>query len=196
MPGGGDLAIDASATYGYHRNDVDRETMLGTAGSRYNAQDFSLLGRVGYEFTVAERATVTPVFATEYTHLRTDSFSESGAGLADLDVDSMNHDSFRTRLGTSLAYAFDVDETTIVPEVFAGWEREFADVDVDVSSQFAAGSPLFTTHARGVGRDTLRTTAGITAMKGTHFTLFVRYKGGFQSGRSSHGVVGGLDIRF
>jgi T5SS/PEP-CTERM-associated repeat protein len=195
-PGGGDFFVDGAATYGYHRNKIDRATITGTARSRYDAHDISVLGQAGYDFGIFKRTVLTPLLGVEYVHLRTDSFRESGAGSANLDVNSMTTDSLRVRLGGKLAHALEFDELTLVPEIFAGFAYEFLDTDADIRSRFIAGGPSFTTRSQGVGRESLQVSAGFTAMAGTYITLFVRYEGEFQSGRTSHGVIGGLDIRF
>lgn len=195
-PGGGNLFIDAAATWGWHQNEIDRETILGTASSRYDAYDISAFAVVGYDIPVFKRTVLTPTIGVDYTHLRTDSFSESGAGSANLRVDSMTTDSLRLRLGASIAHAFEFGETTIVPEVFAGWAYEFLDNDMDLSSRFIAGGPAFTTQAEGLGRSSILVTGGFSAMAGTAMTLYANYVGEFQSDRTSHGVIAGLDIRF
>lgn len=195
-PGGGNLFIDASATWGWHRNEVDRETMAGTASSSYDAYDISAFGQVGYDLPVHERTVLTPAIGVDYMHLRTESFSESGAGDANLRLDSRTHDSLRLRIGATLSHVLEFDDTTIVPEIFAGWSYEFLDTDVDLRSRFAAGGPAFATRSEGVGRDSILVSGGLSAMAGTAMTLFVRYEGEFQSDRTSHAVIGGLDIRF
>jgi len=195
-PGGGALFVDAAATYGYHRNEMDRNTLVGTARSRYDAYDISVSGQAGYEFTVGDNLFITPLLGAEYTHLRTDSFRESGAGAANLAVSSMTTDSMRVRLGGRVAHIFEFDETILVPELYAGWAYEMLDTDVDLQSRFIAGGPSFATRAAGVNRNALQVSGGFTAMAGTYMTLFIRYEGEFQSDRTNHGIVGGVDIRF
>ncbi len=197
-PGGGDLFIDGSATYGYHRIEMNRNVLVpmpGTATADYDAHDLSALLQAGYDFRLGESTVLTPIGGVEYTHLRTDSFEESGSG-ANLDVDSQNINSLRLRLGAKVAHAVVVGDTTIVPEIYGGWAHEFLDTDLDVRSRFVAGGPDFTTRTAGVGRGALQVGAGFTAMAGTYITLYVRYEGEFQSDRDSHGVVGGLNINF
>lgn len=196
MPGGGDLFVDGAFTYGYHRNEMDRETIMGTARSRYDAQDLSALAHVGYDFEVYEGLLITPQLGGEYSHLRTDSFRERGAGNANLAVSSMSHDSMRVRVGSKVSYALQYRDTTFIPELYAGWSYELLDNDIDLRSSFIAGGPAFTTRTSGIGRDSIDVSAGFTATAGTYFTLYVRYEGAFQSNRTSHGIVGGLDIRF
>ncbi len=195
-PGGGDFFLNAGASYGYHRNDMDRETVMGTANSRYDAHDFSVHAQAGYDFAVHERTVLTPLLGAAYTHLRTDSFRERGAGNANLRVDSMTTDSLQVRVGARAAHAMDVGELVLIPEVSASFAYELLDDDRDMQSSFVAGSPAFTTRANGVGRESLQFTAGFSAVAGTYITLYVRYEGEFQSDRTSHGVIGGLDFRF
>jgi len=195
-PGGGDLFIDVAASYGYHTNDVERTTLLGTARSRSHANDLSVIAHAGYELTIAERTVLTPRLGASYTHLRSNSFNERGAGAANLSVESMTTDSLQLQLGASLAHALQFNTLTIIPEVYAGWSHEVLDTDLDVRSRFSAGSPVFTTRTAGTGRDTFQLSAGFTALANSYIALYLRYEGEFLKESSNHGVIGGLSIRF
>ena len=84
-------------TFGYNTYSDNRNLSFGgtgaTATSNPNGQQYVGDLDFGYDFHPNQHWAVGPTLGIEYTHLDIDSFHESGAGDADLAVNSQSADS-------------------------------------------------------------------------------------------------------
>ena len=191
----GAFYLDAMASYAWYDNDSRRDTGLGTAKGDYDSEVFSVQAEAGYGFDL-EPATVTPFVGVRYTEAMTDSFEESGAGAANLDVDSGDAESFTTTLGVDLSAEFHASEdVAIIPEIRAGWEHEFEDSRQSIGASFA-GAPAssFTVVGSEVADDSAVVGAGLTVDVAQTWQLFVDYDARLNEDVQQHAVSGGVKL--
>jgi subtilase-type serine protease len=192
----GAFYLDALVSYAWYDHDSRRDTgPTGTAKGDYDSEVFSVQGEAGYAFDLMP-ATVTPFLGARYTRAMTDSYDESGAGAANLDVDSENASSFTTTLGVDLSAEFMAGEGVyIIPELRLGWEHEFNDDHQSIGANFAGvPSSGFTVIGSDVARDSAIVGAGITVDIDRTWQLFLDYDGRINEDYDQHAVSGGVKL--
>jgi len=85
--------------------------------------------------------------------------------------------------------------TTLIPQVYGGWAHEYL-LDDSLVAQFVGGETPFSIDRGGVFRDAGIVSAGLTAVRNKHTSLFTRYEGEFSSGGHFNAVELGLTHQF
>jgi len=148
----------------------------------------------GYDFHVNEW-TVTPTTSFQYICYHNESFKETGAGAAGLNVDAATSHSLRSKLGVTLSTVTELYETKVVPELFVGWAHEFID-DEDIKARFVEGTAKFTTDVDDDWDDSVYFGAGISTLLKENISAFVRYEGEHSSGKSINALHVGITVLF
>lgn len=160
----------------YGRNSYDNNRIaLGTSNtSSPKGDQFALQGTFGVDYRFGAW-TVTPEVGAQYTTVRVDGFTESGA--AALVVDSDKADSLRSSLGARFRYDMLSAWGKVTPELRASWQHEFLDKERDVRASFVDQTlpGNFATTAAGSGTDFGVLGAGLTANVADRTQLTVGY---------------------
>jgi outer membrane autotransporter protein len=193
-----DFFLDGAVSFGYHKNEIKRDIKFGTinriAESYYHAYDLSTYIGGGYNFHINEW-TVTPTTSVQYICYIRESFEETGAGAAGLNLDAATSESLRSKLGVTLSTVTKLYGTKIVPELFTGWAHEFMD-DEDIQARFVQGAARFTTDVDGNRDDSVYFGAGVSALLNKNISAFVRYEGEYSSGDGMNSLNVGINILF
>ncbi|WP_050031364.1 autotransporter outer membrane beta-barrel domain-containing protein [Verrucomicrobium sp. BvORR034] len=130
---------------------LDRSARSDPDGTEF----FTLLG-TGYDFH-AGNFTFGPSLSAQYTKLKLDEFTESGADTLDLRVRDAEEESLRTYLGGRIAYTIKVnDRFTVIPELRAFWEREFLQGGENLNASLNGGNgPAFSYVTEEPGKDAM-----------------------------------------
>jgi len=132
-----------------------------TAQGDYSGQAYTGFATTGYHF-FTQGFTITPLASLQYTHVNVDSYSETGAGGLDLNVDSQSYDFLESGLGVHAARPFSYSNGTFVPEVHAEWFHELLNPTLQNTTTFTGGSPSSTTPGFSTADDTLDVGGGLT----------------------------------
>jgi autotransporter-associated beta strand protein len=180
---------------------TDRKVILPgvdrTANGSPNGYQFGGDLDGGYEFHRGNW-TFGPSAGLTYLNLGIDSFSEGGAGAANLDVDDQSTDSLRSRLGATVRYQDRIGGVVLTPHLNAYWQHEFLDGQTNISSGFE-GLPggSFVVQTPSGDRDTALVDLGLDAQITGNLTLFLDY--GAEAGGSTffgQSATGGLKLVF
>jgi len=121
--------------------------------------------------------TFGPTAGLQYVHMSTDSFTEQGAGLIDLNVNSHDNDSLRSRLGGRVYYAASDGSVTWRPFLDASWQHEFMENSNSLTSQFdGAGVGTFTVSAPNDSRESALISVGTDIDIDQNSTVFTAYR--------------------
>ncbi len=113
----------------------------GTAESDYSSDVWQLYGEVGWKANIGTDFSFVPFVGINYMYGESDSFLESGAGGANLDVDQATGRSLASLLGVRLTGNNLLSgNTTLIPHARIAWQHEFLDQIWSVSG-FFAGQP-------------------------------------------------------
>jgi autotransporter-associated beta strand protein len=150
---------------------VNRTATGSTSGTQFGGD---LDG--GYEFH-KNNWTFGPSAGLTYVNLGIDSFNESGAGAADLNINNQSTDSLRSRLGGTVSYQGKIGSIVLTPYFNAFWQHEFLDNPTLITSQFQGlpGGTFSVQTTRG-DSDNALLGAGVNADVTKNVTLFVDYQ--------------------
>jgi uncharacterized protein YhjY with autotransporter beta-barrel domain len=187
-------------SFGYNQYSNTRDIAFAgeTASSKPNGQQYVGDLDFGYDFHPDRSWIVGPTLGVTYTHLDIDSFSETGAPLADLSVQDQSADSLRSRLGGHLIYQTEAGNVLLQPNLTAMWQHEFLDNGSGITSSFNdfSTSP-FTIQTAAPSRDSALIGVGLTATINNSMAFYLNYLADVgASDYFAQSVVGGLKARF
>ena len=185
------LYVRGSVGVGYHSADTERfvATVGQTAEADYSATGIGSRIEAGYAFEVGEAATLTPFGGLDYEYLRRNSFSESGAGAANLEVDRENEYSLRSQAGVRFDKAFETTNGYMAPYVEAAWVHEHGDRSSRMNTAFAGDTATgFTIDGPSLSRNRARIAVGLDARLNGDSFLNVGYQGEIAGSDDLHAV--------
>jgi uncharacterized protein with beta-barrel porin domain len=118
-----------------------------TTGNQLNAY-----GEAGYDLK-PNPFIVTPVVSLAYSGLWLNGYGESGAGSLNLDVASQNATSLQTGVGLKVVAPCRVGGATMIPQVYATYQHEFATNSRGLIASLSQGGGTFTFQTDAPSRD-------------------------------------------
>ncbi|HTT08534.1 MAG TPA: autotransporter domain-containing protein [Gammaproteobacteria bacterium] len=151
--------FDGIVDFGFHEYDSKRVINIGgfsdTATASYDGWQYTVKGEGGYPLHW-DAMTAVPLISLTYSHLSTDSYTETSVAGAALKVDNDDVDSFRTGLGGKLFIPLVMTKDFgSALELHAVWQHEFGDTSQDATASFAAGGNAFNTRGINIGRESV-----------------------------------------
>jgi len=194
--------LDAYAGGAYNSYDTTRVFNIGgvnrTAEGSPDGLEFdgSLIG--GYDIKLGGGWILSPYTGVQYTHVGIDSYTETGGGAINLNVDETSAESLRSNLGVVLSWSGEAGGITWRPEVRAAWQHEFLDGIETVNSRFASGAAtLFATRlGDDIADDSAFVGAGINADFTNTVSAFLSYDAEANPDYLVHSINGGFTIQF
>jgi outer membrane autotransporter protein len=195
--------LDGALIYAHDFDDVARNIVLTslsrTATSHPGDDDILLDAGISRPFEVAALR-ITPRAGLSYFHADASSFSESGAGSLDLNVEPNAFDALRSRVEIAAARALPFDIPSAVIELRAAWTHDFLDDRGAFAATFA-GAPTvgFTQIGAAPGRDTANLGGALSVVIAENsavgrLTGFVRYNVSFSAHQVIHAGAAGLTL--
>jgi outer membrane lipase/esterase len=127
-----------------------------------------------------------------------DSFTEEGSDPVDLQVDKVETDSLRSRLGGHVSYVFHTGNVLLTPHLDASWQHEFMNQSQGITSQFTSvGVGSFTINTPQPSRDSALIDGGLSADLNGQVSLYLDYL--VQAGQSNYfgqAVQAGVKVGF
>jgi len=145
------------------RRDINIGSFSGIARSKFDDDMFSTGFEIGRKLAFGS-GRLTPSIGLHYIHLSSPSVTESGAGDANLVIQSQSYNSLRLPIGARLSRNTWGGSVMWTPEVRAFYIREMADASVRTSTAFAgeAGVPFYA-ESGNWGRNSGRFGVGLNA---------------------------------
>lgn len=144
----GPLKIDLLAGYGYHRYSSTRRIVFGsidrTASGYFDGHQLSMLISAAYPLQPLPWLTVEPVAGLYGSGLWQDSYTESGAGAADLRVASAASWSLQSHLGPRVRARFDLGGNRLELQLSAFWSHAVDTGNHGLTASFAGTDGGFT----------------------------------------------------
>jgi len=193
----------ANGLFTYTRNEYKTERKIvipgvdRTANGSPGGNQFGINADGGYEFHRGDW-TFGPNVGLSYVNLGIDSFSESGADSANLNVDSQSLHSLRSRVGGTVRYKAKAGSVALIPHMSVFWQHEFLNETTAITSAFKgipAGS--FSVRTTEGDRDSALLGLGLDAEINETITLFLSYNA--EAGGESYfgqSATGGVKIAF
>ncbi|OZA34938.1 MAG: hypothetical protein B7X82_02910 [Hydrogenophilales bacterium 17-64-65] len=157
--------VQAAVTAGVNDYESTRHIVFPgvnrTATSDYSGQQYSGIVTVGKHYQVNE-TTITPLASLQATHLRVGSYTESGAGAANLRVESQDYNFVQSTLGVKAERVIRSGSSTFSPEVHAKWLHDFRSTTMEQNAAFTGGGASFNAQGIEQDRDLFNVGAGVT----------------------------------
>ncbi|MFH1878501.1 MAG: autotransporter domain-containing protein [Candidatus Omnitrophota bacterium] len=142
--------IDAALPFACNTYDTSRHIAVGAldriAEGKYNGQQYSGYIGGGYKFS-GKKIDLTPLASFQYTHLRLNSYTESGAGAASLHIDPQDYNVAQTGVGIKIGYPVALKRGfgTLTPELKFKWLYDWIGDAQQATSTFTGGGGSFST---------------------------------------------------
>lgn len=132
-----------------------------TATSDYTGQQYTGIVTLGRHFELNE-TTITPLASLQASHIRVGSYTESGAGDANLRVESQDYNFVQSTLGVKAERVIRSGNSTYSPEVHVKWLHDFNSTTMEQDAAFTGGGASFNAQGIKQDRDLYNVGAGIT----------------------------------
>jgi len=189
--------ISGSVAYGYNDIQSVRRDVGGIAGltatGDYSADQYTAHIETGKDFLIKPLGapTITPTIGATYTHLSPDSYTETGAGGANLTVETDTIESLE--LGLGIQSKWDINQTDgsiLSPSVHAGYRYDIIGDTIQSTSNFTGGGASFNTQGADPARGTATIGAGLQYKATSNWTLSAGYDFEIKDDYTAHaGVV-------
>jgi len=167
----------------YSRNNYDSGRTIDLPGLSRNANgstsgsQYVLNIDGGYDHSINKDLTVGPFAGLQYVNLGVDSFTEHGAGAANLALNDQGVNSLRSRLGVRMELRREISTHWVgASEVRVAWQHEFLNNDRAIVAQFSgSGLGSFAVRTDDPERNAALVGLGINATYKETLTTFADY---------------------
>jgi len=193
--------FDATGTLGYIYSDTEteRSVVVGgfkqTASAKYDANTVFGNLELGYTATL-NRFAFRPFVGGGFSVTARESFTETGAGAANLVVGSSTEALGQFTIGVSASTQFNLGSVLVVPRVEVALDQLIGDVTPATTATFQPGGLAFNTIGAEPSSSRGRISAGFATKLSKKITGFVDYQGVFSANDREHAVRPGIKIRF
>ncbi len=176
-------------TAGYSQFDSSRGVVVGGI-DRTAKGDFD-----GYQFGISMGASrqielggfvVEPTLSANYDLLYTESYTETGAGAANLNVDAETFQQLALGASAAVGRTFDADGILITPRFLVGYSYGLLDEEIETTQSFTGGGSSFTTNNIKPDRHSGFLGADLTLFSLDNLELNMAYKYSFREGFDGH----------
>jgi outer membrane autotransporter protein len=196
----GDMYIDGMVALAFNDNDASRHVVVGsvdrTASATYDSTLAALRMAAGWKLAQEGGLSITPEVSVTYSHLSSDSYTETGAGNFNLTVNPEDVDMFEGRLGLAIeSESKGADGSILRPQFRIGVAHDFAADGAGSTATFAGGGSSFTVTGHERDSTMIDLGAGLTYTTPDRSTdVILNVDGRFADGYDSLG--GGLTVRW
>ena len=194
--------IDFTANLGYLYTDFesDRQVTVGafsqTARADFDSNTVFGNGEIGYTARLDNGFALRPFAGAGFSVTDRDGFSETGAGAANLNVESTTDAIGQLTGGASVITSFKIKDALLIPRLEAAVDYLIGDVTPATTATFQPGGLDFTSVGTEPSRARGRVNAGLTTKFTKNLTGFIDYQGTFSRSDREHAVRSGLKFKF
>lgn len=177
--------ITGLAGYGIGSYDLSRQVNfpgpVGTASASTDGRYY--LGYIGggFEWDTwpdfnGNRFSFGPTFGLQYVNFTLDSYTETGAGPFNMTISQQTAQSLRATAGARMAYVWNIQPMTIMPEIRVNYVHEFLDNSRGITNQFATGGAApFTIFTGEPDRNYVIAGAGLSMLISQDLSISIDY---------------------
>lgn len=196
----GPWRLRGGAGFSWHEFDSRRDVAVGgvtgTAKARYSGWSGQAFGEVGYRIDL-EAISLEPFAGLTFQHTRTESYRESGAGAANLDVRSDRGSELTSTLGVQVMRSFELESgLRLRPHASVAWEHRLAGAGAQADIGFVAGGSRFRVSGPTRNRNAAQLGAGLDIELGSGFEAFGNYDVHLSRSHRDHTARAGVRLRF
>jgi outer membrane autotransporter protein len=202
----GDYDLD-DATYlagslAYAHNNIDqaRHNVGGIAGntavSDYDSNQYIARAELGRDYAVGT-GVLTPNVNAQYQHIATDSYTETGAGTAGLNVDPDDVNVLEFGIGATMKWDMATSNgSKVVPALHAGYSYDVIGDEVEASSRFIGAGPAFNTQGAEPSQHSLNAGASLSLFTQDNMELTGSYDFEYKEDYNAHAGFVRAGVKF
>ena len=200
--GAQELFLNAMVSVAYNDYESSRQVAVGgftnTASADYNGMQYGARVEIGKDYFVeAAKTYLTPVASVQYSHLNLDSYTETGAGGANLTVNPEDVNTIDLALGVEASRVFELNNGgQLVPEARIKYLYSAGDTDMATTSTFAGGGNAFKTTGVDISRSGGQAGLGVTYKTPNGVELSANYDAEMRSDYFGHSAQLRFRYRF
>ena len=181
----GQAFLDGQLGVGYNRLDQSRALpALGlTASADYDGHQYLARGEFGWDQPVG-KITVTPLAGLRWVQSVSGAYTESGAGSANLSVDSHTTNSVTQDLGVKVSWNMPTRLGRLTPELRAAWLHDYTQGAIVTTG--VMGGQVFATSFGRTAADGVQLGAVATLAGADNLSVRVEYEGEQRTKYQSH----------
>jgi|GEM_PF-444769 len=190
-------------SYGYNDISATRHNVGGITGLNatgdYTASQYKAHAALGKDYLVEAwgRPILTPQIFTTYTNYAPDSYTEKGAGGANLHVEPQSMNALEFGLGVETQWEFTTtDGTKLSPSIHAGYRYDVIGDRLQSTSSFTGGGASFETQGANPARGTLNTGIGIHYQMPSNWSVSAGYDFEVKQDYSAHAAMLRFNYKF
>lgn len=172
------MVIDMKATYGLNFYEGSRNIAVGSvkriAHSDFDGHQCTLDGDIGYRIEKNEY-TILPKIGLKHMLLYTDSYKESGAGSANLNIDSDTYNKLYGTCNVTAEKTYAAAHMLWSPKLKTGFMYDFLDEDVSTTAAFQGGGSSFSVKGLKAERYMVSCGAELTVAKNENLEFNIAY---------------------
>ena len=189
----GPVSVTYGLTYTTEDRDSTHQVLNQWNSHSEDAEVFQAYAEAAYNWDLAV-AKVSPYVGFTYAHVKTDGFTESGAGF-DFKYKDQKDDLEVATIGVRTSLPFTMGTMPVALKADLGWSHFFGDTESVSQMQLGAGGAY--AHIEGNELDNqFNMSLGVAAQVADHATVGVSYTGAFGSDTDAHGIVGTFRLIF
>jgi uncharacterized protein with beta-barrel porin domain len=193
-----DYYLDALVSYA--RNDYDGKRYIDglTANSDYSGDQYGLRARGGYPFVLESGIHVTPNTSVEYSYLKEETYSETGAGNLANETSSETLEALVWAAGVKVSYPFTTEsDVTWMPDFHIEVRHDFIGDEVELDSNFVGvGGAGFSTNGASVETTAYKAGVGLRAWSQSSLSFMFRYDYTYKQDYNSQAVAATMRFSF
>ncbi len=179
--------------YVFADNDTTRYDVGGVialnANGDFDSEQLIARAELGRSYAYGS-ATIVPKVSANYMHYSADSYTETGAGGANLNVNSDDMNLFELGLGVEASWLNkNSDGSYLKPELRAGVRHDLIGDEFESNSSFTGGGATFKTDGIDPAQTTFNLGAGVTYYSTTNWDLSADYDFEAKSDYDAHSGV-------
>ncbi len=183
--------VSGQLAYAMGDNDVTRSNVGGISGSTasgdFDSNQYSARVEAGRSYVLSSGPTLTPNVMANYVHYDADSYTETGAGTANLNVDSDSVNLFEVGVGVDASWMNQLaDGAYIAPVLSAGVRHDLIGDEFESTSSFTGGGTSFKTEGFDPAQTTFDIGAGLTYYTTSNWELSANYDYEVKSDYDAH----------
>ncbi|MEM9332716.1 MAG: autotransporter outer membrane beta-barrel domain-containing protein [Pseudomonadota bacterium] len=194
--------LSGAAAYAYHNFNFDRSFGIGagavTATADAGGHGFSGSFEAFYNVLDEnpDQHYFGPIATLGAAYGNRGAFTETGAGLLNLEVSEDEADYAKSGIGIAVGKTAKSDDKTFKFDARVQWEHIFGNTDVTTVSNVPLATATFSTASASIDRDRLGIGLGIGIDFSETKSAHIRYNGSFGSSTTSNDLSAGLTFKF
>lgn len=185
-----DTYLNGMAGYTWGNADETRHNVGGVSGltahGNYNTKQFSAQAEVGHNYTTSQGMVLTPNLLAHWVNWNPDSYTETGAGGANLKVNGNTLNKFELGAGLKAGWSVkNADGSWLKPQLRAGYRYDLNNDRIEDTAQFTGGGGAFSVPGPAPARSTLDLGASLKFLTTNNWDFTASYDFNWKSDYTS-----------